>query len=472
MDRSQTSNAGEMASRCLPGWPFEQIISLGSALRETGQFISISGKVISVEVSGIKVAGLSRLARLGDFVRFESNGKTCLAETIMIEQDSITVKPFSNDVAAQLDMAVEYVGENTFWPSEKWLGRTISAFAQPIDGLGPLPQGPVRLSIYNSPPLATNRTHVGEAVKTGVRCVDIFTPLCFGQRIGIFAGSGVGKSTLLAMIARAPNFDVAVVALVGERGREVNEFIQDVLGDTMKKSVVVVATGDEAAGMRKMAPILATRLAEYFRDQGKKVLLIMDSVTRYAMAAREIALAAGEAPVSRGYPPSVFTELPQLLERSGPGTLGQGSITGVYSVLVDGDNHNEPVADAVRGTLDGHIVLDREIANSGRFPAIDILASISRLANKAWQPLDGKLAGEARHLINRFESSKDLRLLGSYQPGSDKELDHAIEAVSKIYSYLTQTAQAKPDIDPFPALAELIRSPRLTQAASVSRPTS
>lgn len=442
------------------------------ALRESGNLVSVFGKVISVDASGVRVAGLSRLARLGDFVRFENNGKKCLAGTIRIEQDFITVKPFGTEVAAQLDMAVEYIGEGSFSPSDMWLGRTISAFAEPIDGLGPLPRGSERISIHNVPPLSTNRTQVNQAVKTGVRGIDIFTPICFGQRIGIFAGSGVGKSTLLAMMARAPHFDVAVVALVGERGREVNEFIHDVLGNTMKKSIVVVATGDESPGMRKMAPVLATRLAEYFRAQGKRVLLIMDSVTRYAMAAREIALAAGEAPVSRGYPPSVFAELPQLLERAGPGTHGQGSITGIYSILVDGDNHNEPVADTVRGILDGHIVLDRDIANSGRFPAIDVLASISRLASKAWTALDAKLAGEARQLINRFEGSKDIRLLGNYQPGNDKELDRATEVTSRIYSFLTQSGQADPDMEPFAALAELMRAPRLSQAATTSRPTS
>jgi flagellum-specific ATP synthase len=465
---SPTQQQGQVSSTN----PLNLVSQLGQALRQTDRLVSVFGKVISVDVSGVRVAGLSRLARLGDFVRFESDGKFCLAETMKIEQSSITVKPFGTDVAAQLDMAVEYIGESYFRPCDHWLGRTISAFAEPIDDLGALPQGPVKISIHNAPPPATNRTQVNQAVKTGIRGIDIFAPLCFGQRIGIFAGSGVGKSTLLAMIARAPHFDVAVVALVGERGREVNEFIHDVLGDTMKKSVVVVATGDEAPGVRKMAPLLATGLAEYFREQGRKVLLIMDSVTRYAMAAREIALAAGEAPVSRGYPPSVFAELPQLLERAGPGISGEGSITGIYSILVDGDNHNEPISDAVRGILDGHIVLDREIANSGRFPAIDVLASISRLATKAWSPLDGKLAGEARQLINRFESSKDLRLLGGYQPGSDKELDHAIEVVARIYTFLTQSGQASPDMEPFSALGELMRSPRSNQAAATSRPTS
>lgn len=455
-----------------------KVTSIGSfsqtvaVMREIKELIRVYGKVASIDASGVRVVGLSRLARRGDIVKIRNSDKFCLAETIAIDPMGITVKPFDNGITVRLDMAVEFVGELSIRPCDAWLGRCVSAFAEPVDSLGPLLQGALSISMRNEPPPATNRGIVQDGIKTGVRSIDVFTPLCFGQRIGIFAGSGVGKSTLLAMIARAPGFDVAVIALVGERGREVNEFIHEVLGDTMKKSILVVATGDEAPGMRKMAPLLATRLAEYFRDQGKRVLLIMDSVTRYAMAAREIALAAGEAPVSRGYPPSVFSELPQLLERAGPGVDGQGSITGVYSVLVDGDNHNEPIADSVRGILDGHIVLDREIANSGRFPAVDVLASISRLANKAWDPMNGKLAGEARQMINKFESSKDLRLLGSYQIGGDKELDLAIETVPKIYSYLTQAAQTKPDMEPFAMLAQITKLQRPSQAAAASRPTS
>lgn len=441
-------------------------------LRSAKNAVRIFGKVTSVDAAGIRVAGLSRIARLGEIVKFTDGSNTSLAETISIDQASTTVKPLSYGVAVQLGMAVEYIGEMTFRPTNTWMGRTLSALAEPMDGRGALENGDVEIVLQNQPPPATQRMIVSEGLMTGVRCIDIFTPLCFGQRIGIFAGSGVGKSTLLAMIARSPGFDVAVIALVGERGREVNEFIHEVLGDAIKKSVLIVATGDEAPGMRKMAPLLATRLAEYYRDQGKRVLLIMDSVTRYAMAAREIALAAGEPPVSRGYPPSVFSELPRLLERAGPGLDGRGSITGVYSVLVDGDNHNEPVADAVRGILDGHIVLDREISNSGRYPAINVLSSISRLAPKAWKSMDRKLAGDARQLINKFESSKDLRLLGNYQTGHDKEMDQAIETVPKIYSYLTQTAHAEPDTEPFAVLAQIIKPQRAGQAATSSRPTS
>jgi flagellum-specific ATP synthase len=434
--------------------------------------LKIFGKVISVEVSGIRVAGLSRISKLGDFVAFRQGDAVCYAETISINPSEIMVKLLGTGVEVQLDFAVEYIGSLSFRPNSQWLGRCISAMAEPVDGKGPLPQGMQRISLHGQPPPATQRSIVSTGISSGVRCIDVFTPLCFGQRMGIFAGSGVGKSTLLAMLAQAPGFDVVVVALVGERGREVNEFIHEVLGDAMKKSVLVVATGDEAPGMRKMACLLATRLAEHFRDEGKRILLIVDSLTRYAMAAREVALAASEPPVSRGYPPSVFSELPQLLERAGPGANDQSSITGVYSVLVDGDNHNEPVADAVRGILDGHIVLDRDIANLGRFPAIDILASISRLAPKAWQPLDAKLASEARQLISRFENSKDLRLLGNYQAGSDKELDHAIEVVPKIYGFLTQAANAEPDLNAFPTLAQIMKPQRSGQAAATSRPTS
>ncbi len=443
-----------------------------SAIRLLKSPMQVFGRVASIDAAGIRVVGLSQLARLGDVVRFEAGGKSCFADIISIHPKHIVVKLLGNAVSVQLDMAVQFVGAPTFRPSMDWLGRCVSAMGNPIDGLGPLPEGLEDVGLQNDPLSANKRSFVKDGILTGVRCIDVFTPLCFGQRIGIFAGSGVGKSTLLAMIARSPGFDLAVIALVGERGREVNEFIHDVLGDALQKTVLVVATGDEAPGMRKMAPLLATRLAEFFRDKGNRVLLIMDSVTRYAMASREIALSAGEPPVSRGFPPSVFSELPQLLERSGPGLDNRSSITGVYSVLVDGDNHNEPVADAVRGILDGHIVLDREIANGGRFPAINVPESISRLAGKSWQGLNGKLAGEARQLINRFETSKDLRLLGGYQSGSDKELDHAIDVVPKLYSFLTQSASAPPDQEPFPMLQQIIRPQRPAQAASTPRATS
>jgi flagellum-specific ATP synthase len=248
-----------------------------------------------------------------------------------------------------------------------------------------------------------------------------------------------------------------VIALVGERGREVNEFINGVLGAARQKSVVVVATSDESASCRRLAPSTATAIAEHFRDKGKQVLLIMDSVTRFASAAREIAMAAGEPPVARGFPPSVFAELPRLLERAGPGTAGNGTITGIYSVLVDGDNHNEPIADAVRGILDGHIVLDREIANGGRLPAVDVLASISRLASKSWSAPEARLANEAKRMVSRFESTKELRLIGNYQKDTDKDLDAAVELVPRIYSLLAQEPDAENAPDIFTQLQRVLK---------------
>jgi flagellum-specific ATP synthase len=291
-----------------------------------------------------------------------------------------------------------------------------------------------------------------------VRVIDIFTPLCFGQRLGVFAGSGVGKSTLLAMLAGADAFDTVVVALIGERGREVREFLEDTLGATnMAKTVAVVATSDESAMMRRRAPDTAMRVAEYFRDRGDRVLLILDSITRFAHALREVATGTGEPPVARGYPASVFTELPRLLERAGPGAEGAGSITAIISVLVDGDDHNDPIADSVRGILDGHVVLDRAIAEQGRLPSVDPLASISRLAGRAWTPEQRVLVTQLKAMIARFEDTRDIRLLGAYQAGADPELDLAVTQVPVIYEALRQSPSDPASADAFSDLARHLR---------------
>ena len=311
------------------------------------------------------------------------------------------------------------------------------------------------------PPL--QRARVSTSIRTGVRVVDLFTPLCLGQRIGVFAGSGVGKSSLLAMLARAPQFDTVVIALVGERGREVREFLDDTLGEDRASAVAIVSTGDESPMMRRLAPKTAMAVAEYFRDQGEHVLLILDSVTRFAHAARDVALAAGEPAVARGYAPSVFSDLPRLLERAGPGVEGSGSITGIFSVLVDGDDHNDPVADAVRGTLDGHIVLDRAIADEGRYPAVNILASVSRLANPAWTPEQRKLVSSLRGLIARYEETRELRLMGGYALGTDPLLDKAIKSTPRIYEAMTQPLDAPPCADPFIDLAAALRSEKAAE---------
>ncbi len=303
-----------------------------------------------------------------------------LGEVVRVEPELTYVCPIEPGEPIGIHDIVIRKGAFRISPSDSWCGRTINSLGEPIDGLGPLTAGTDSRSISNTAPPSMTRKRVDTGSKTGVRAIDIFSPLCLGQRLGIFAGSGVGKSTLLSMLARANAFDKVVIALVGERGREVREFIEDTLGSHMQKSIAVVATSDESPMLRKMAPLSAITIAEYFRDRGDNVLLIVDSVTRFAHAIREVATASGEPPIARGYPASVFTELPRLLERAGPGPEGTGTITAIISILVDGDNHNDPIADSTRGILDGHIVLQRSLAEEGRYPPIDPLASVSRLS--------------------------------------------------------------------------------------------
>lgn len=276
-------------------------------------------------------------------------------------------------------------------------------FGAPIDNLPALPRGIRSKDVNSAPPPALARRIVSKPVLTGVKAIDLFTPMCEGQRLGIFAGSGVGKSTLLGMLATSGAFDATIVGLVGERGREVREFIELVPESRRASMCVVVSTSDESALLRRMAARTAMAVAEHFRDEGRSVLLIIDSITRFALACREIAIAAGEPPVSRGFPPSVFTDLPRLLERAGPGTADCGDITAIFSVLIDGDDHNDPIADSVRGIVDGHIVLDRRVAAQGRFPAIDIPMSVSRLTHMALTPERRAFSNKLRLLVGRYE---------------------------------------------------------------------
>lgn len=416
------------------------------------------GAVHEVTTSYCQVAGLSRHVRLGDQVVFESGGLP--GEVVRVDESWVTVKPFSDRIDAGIGSAVFRQGAMTIRPDASWKGRVINAFGQAVDDGPPIHAGIKDCPIDASPPSALRRARVSHPLHTGVRVIDLFTPLCLGQRIGIFAGSGVGKSTLLGMIARATGFDTVVVGLVGERGREVREFLEGPLADNRARSVVVVSTGDESPMMRRLAPRTALSIAEYFRDEGESVLLIIDSVTRYAHAARDVALAAGEPAVARGYAPSVFSDLPRLLERAGPGEEGSGTITGVFSVLVDGDDHNDPVADNIRGTLDGHIVLDRGIADQGRYPAVNVLASISRLASQVWTPDQKDLLRRMRTLISRFEDTRDLRLVGGYHPGQDAELDQAVTLVPRIYDALRQDVASGESKDAFQELAEALRPTR------------
>jgi len=316
------------------------------------------------------------------------------------------------------------------------LGRIIDGMGRPIDGKGPL-QAPLRDGFYAEPPNPLGRALISEPFSTGIKSLDTFVPMGIGQRMGIFAGSGVGKSILLGMIARGSEAEINVISLVGERGRELREFVEKDLGpEGMKKSVIVVSTSDQPAPMRIRASILATALAEGFRNEGKKVLLLMDSLTRFAMAQREIGLASGEPPASRGYVPSVFSLLPKLLERTG--TSEEGAITAIYTVLVEGDDMNEPVADAVRGFLDGHIVLSRRLANANHFPAVDVLKSVSRLDRAVCSEEEIGTISMARDLLSTYSQNEDMINVGAYVKKSNPKIDLAIEKFDQISIFLRQ----------------------------------
>jgi flagellum-specific ATP synthase len=421
------------------------------------QPVRIGGRITEVTPSHYCVSGLSRFLKLGECVGFTVEGREEIGEVVRLDASRAIVKPYAPTLDTGLGSVTFRLGRLTVSPHPAWKGRVVNALGLPIDEAGPLPSGERRLSTDAPPPTAMRRSRVKTPLRTGVRIIDLFSPLCAGQRIGIFSGSGVGKSTLLSMLAGCPGFDTVVIALVGERGREVREFLEEALGSNRQRAVTVVATGDESPMMRRMAPKTAMNIAEYFRDLGDSVLLILDSVTRFAHAARDAALAAGEPAVARGYTPSVFSDLPKLLERAGPGEDGSGSITGVFSVLVDGDDHNDPVADSIRGTLDGHIVLDRAIADQGRYPAMNVLSSVSRLAHHVWTAEQSTLVSKLRAMIARFEETRDLRLMGGYQAGNDTELDQAVTLVPKIYKAMMQSPQSSRSDDAFRELAEALQ---------------
>ncbi len=416
------------------------------------------GRVSEVSATHYKVLGLSSSVRLGDIVYSPSHPSEGSGEVVQITLDAVVVAPYGRSTEMRVGDAVFTNGPLTLSPGASWRGRAVDALGRPIDGGPSLVPDAIPAGTIEGVPGALSRQRVDQPFLTGVRVIDIFTPLCFGQRMGVFAGSGVGKSTLLAMLAAASAFDTVVVALVGERGREVREFLEDTIGaESMAKTIAVVATSDESAMMRRRAPDTAMRVAEHFRDRGDRVLLLLDSITRFAHALREVAIGTGEPPVARGYPSSVFTDLPKLLERAGPGRAGTGSITAILSVLVDGDDHNDPVADSVRGILDGHIVLERAIAEQGRYPSVNPLSSISRLAPKAWSDDQKTVVSKLRAMIARFEDTRDIRLIGAYQPGNDPEIDIAVAQVPVIYEALNQSPKDGPSADAFGDLARYLK---------------
>ena len=417
--------------------------------------LTVSGRVAAVNGLMIEAkGGLTRLA-VGARAEIDRLGAPPLAaEVVGFRETRALLMPFGpvEGVAPGAHIRIKPAGE-AVRPTKAWLGRIVDAFANPIDGKGPLPQGPAAYPLRAAPPPAHARDRVGERLDLGVRAMNAFTTCCRGQRLGVFAGSGVGKSVLLSMLARNADCDAVVVGLIGERGREVREFIEETLGEAgIKRAVVVVATSDEPALKRRQAAYMTLAIAEYLRDQDLEVLCLMDSVTRFAMAQREIGLAAGEPPTTKGYTPTVFTELPKLLERAGPGPIRPdgtraGPITGLFTVLVDGDDHNEPIADAVRGILDGHIVMERGIAERGRFPAINVLKSISRTLPGCQLPHEREVATAARQAMAAYANMEELIRIGAYRPGSDAQVDRAILLNPALEEFLSQDKDEATSLD-------------------------
>jgi len=400
----------------------------------------VFGKVTAVQGMLIEIGGVQGDLTIGDHCYVEARNRKLICEVIGFREGRALVMPFGPLDGVGLGARAE-VGatDPVVYPQMAWLGRIVNALGEPIDGKGPLPTGNVPYPVQNRPPPAHARQRVGGKIDLGVRAMNTFLTCCRGQRMGIFSGSGVGKSSLMSMMARHTNAQVSVIGLIGERGREAREFIEDDLGEEgMARSVVVVATSDEPPLVRRQAAYMTMAVSEYFRDMGNEVLCLMDSVTRFAMAQREISLSAGEPPASKGYTPTVFAELPRLLERAGPGLEGQGNITGLFTVLVEGDDHNEPVADAVRGILDGHVVLDRAIAERGRFPAVNVLRSVSRTMPACNTPEQNLLVNKARRIMSTYEDMAELIRLGAYRRGSDAEVDEAIDYYPAIEGFLAQ----------------------------------
>ncbi|WP_339714403.1 flagellar protein export ATPase FliI [uncultured Sneathiella sp.] len=408
----------------------------------TSQFY---GRVAAIQGLLVEIGGIQRRLSIGSRVNLRSrDGGSVKCEVVGFRNDRALLMPFAALEGVGIGCKAEIAERDpVVFPNESWLGRVVNAMGEPIDGGPPLSAGSAAVPFRNTPPPAHARQRVGEKIDLGVRALNTFVTCCRGQRMGIFAGSGVGKSVLFSMLARNTAADVNVIGLIGERGREVQEFIKDDLGEEgLKRSIVVVATSDESALMRRQAAYLTLSLAEYFRDQERDVLCLMDSVTRFAMAQRDIGLSGGEPPTSKGYTPTVFSELPKLLERAGPGA-GKGSITGLFTVLVEGDDHNEPVADAVRGILDGHIVMERQIAERGRYPAINVLKSISRTMPGCNSEDENILISKARQYLSTYEDMAEMIRLGAYRQGSDPQVDEAIHFFPLLEDFMSQNKKER-----------------------------
>jgi flagellum-specific ATP synthase len=414
------------------------------AVKSTGAF-RIYGRVKRVVGLVVQATGLS--ASVGELCRvIPSSGNPIDAEVVGFKDEELSLMPYGELRGIKSGDKVELSNSAlTIKVGTALLGRVLDALGTPIDGKGDLicqEEHP----IHGTPPNPVLRKRISEPIATGIRAIDGLLTIGKGQRVGIFAGSGVGKSTLLGMIARHTSADVNVIALIGERGREVREFIERELGeDGLKRSVVVVATSDQPPLLRVLGALTATAIAEFFRDRGLSVMLMMDSLTRFAMAQREIGLAAGEPPTTKGYTPSVFTRMPALLERAGT-SPGEGSITGIYTVLVEGDDLSDPVADAARAILDGHIVLSRQLADQNHYPAIDVLKSISRVMNDVVSDQHREMAARFRGVLATYWEFRDLINIGAYQHGSNPRIDYAIQHIDAMNEFLKQDVEEKSDL--------------------------
>lgn len=399
------------------------------------------------KVVGLTVESIGPTAKLNDLCQIitKDTNQIINAEVVGFRDDRVLLMPYDQTEGVGIGSRVENTGAPLkILVSDDILGKVLDGLGKPMNQQ-PMTGG-VSYSVEAEPPDPLSRQLIDEVLPLGVKAVDGLITIGKGQRIGIFAGSGVGKSTLLGMFARNTKADINVIALIGERGREVREFIERDLGEEgMRRSVMVVATSDKPALIRKKAAKTATAIAEYFRDQGKDVLFMMDSLTRFSMAQREIGLASGEPPVSRGYPPSVYSEMPQLLERAG--RSDKGSITGLYTVLVDGDDFNEPIADTARSILDGHIVLDRKIAHSNHYPAIDVLQSISRVMSSIVTEKHKIVSGKLNNVLATYREAEDLVNIGAYKPGSNNNIDYALAKIDQVNEFLMQGTDEKFDFE-------------------------
>lgn len=398
------------------------------------------GVVTATDGLSLKIEGLAGYAALGDTVQIKcGDGRDVRVKIVAMDGDKATGFAFGSLVGASVgDIAMLDRAGGDAMPCEDWIGKIVDPFGNAMNGAA-LAHGDTAMPLEHAAPNAAMRKTLGDRLPTGLCVLDTLLPICRGQRVGLFAGSGVGKSSLLGEIARGVECDVAVVAMIGERGREVRGFVEEVLGpEGMKKTVIVASTADQSPLAKKRGAHLAMATAEYFRNKGKQVLLLFDSLTRFAEAHREIALSAGEAPSLHAFPPSTFRTIASLVERSGPGEEGQGDITAVFSVLVAGSDHDEPVADMIRGILDGHIVLERAIAERGRFPAIDVSRSVSRSLPRAATEEENLLLREARAILRAYEDSETIVRAGLYAHGADAQIDRALEIWPKLDAFISE----------------------------------